>query len=158
VNHIIEVRKSSRSPAIGRQRLERLARRIVAAVLDAEGMIAAEVGIWFVNDPVIRRLNQRYRRINRATDVLAFALSDSRERRQPAVALGDVVVSVTTAHRQAKSLGHSLDAELALLLIHGVLHLLGYDHEQPSQARVMRGKERRLLAACGIPSIAPVLC
>jgi probable rRNA maturation factor len=157
MGHIIEVRKSSRSRAIGRQRLERLTRRVVCVVLDGERIKAAEVGIWFVDDPTIHRLNQRYRNVDRPTDVISFDLSDRRERRKPGVALGDVVISVTTAHRQARLLGHPLEAELALLLIHGALHLLGYDHARPSQARLMRRKERAYLAACGIHSIKHVL-
>lgn len=150
MGHIIEVRKSSRSRSIGRRRLERLARRLVAKVLDGEGLVDAEVGVWFVDDPTIHRLNHRYRRVNRPTDVLSFGLSDRRERRRAGAALGDVVISVTTARRQAPRFGHSIEAELALLLVHGVLHLLAYDHERsPSAASRMRRTERRYLAACG---------
>ena len=149
MGHVIEVRKSSRSGAIGRAQLERVARGVVRIVLDGEKLADAEVGVWFVDDPTIRRLNRRYRNVDRATDVISFGLSDRRERRKAGVALGDVVISVTTARRQALFLGHSLKAELALLLIHGALHLLGYDHQRPSAERVMRRKERHYLATCG---------
>jgi len=155
--HLIEIRKSSRSRSIGRQRLERLARRVVRVVLDGEQMADAEVGVWFVDDPTIRRLNRRDRKVDRPTDVIAYELSDRRERRKAGVLLGDIVISVTTAHRQAGSLGHSLEAELALLLIHGALHLLGYDHERPSQARLMRRRERNYLATCKILSIKHIV-
>jgi len=148
MGHVVEVRKSARSRAIERRQIERLTRRVVQVVLDNENLTNAEVGVWFVDDPTIRRFNRLYRRVNRTTDVIAFGLSDRRERKQPGVLLGDLVISLTTAHRQADSLGHSLEAELALLLIHGVLHLLGYDHERPSQARLMRRKERAYLKAC----------
>jgi probable rRNA maturation factor len=157
MGHTIEVRKSSRSRAIGRQRLQRLTRRGVRVVLDGEGMNEAEVGVWFVDDPTIRRLNRQYRRMDRTTDVIAFGLSDRRERMERGVLLGDVVVSVTAARRQANFLGHPLEAELALLLIHGVLHLLGHDHERLRCARAMRRKEGRYLAICGIRAINNVL-
>jgi len=148
MGHVIEVRKSSRSRAIDRRRLERLARRIVPVVLDGERLIDAQVGVWFVDDPTIRRLNRRYRNADEATDVLAFPLSDSSERQESGVLIGDVVISLPTAGRQARALGHSLEAELALLLIHGVLHLLDFDHERPAEARLMRRKERLYLDTC----------
>lgn len=153
VGHTLDIRKSSRSRAIGRRPLERLTRRVVQTVLDGEGLVAAEVGVWFVDDPTIRRLNRRYRRLDRPTDVMAFELSDPPERRRPGAVLGDVVISVTTAHRQAASLGHPLEVELALLIVHGVLHLLGCDHDRPSDAARMRRKERAYLAACKVRSI-----
>jgi len=154
MGHVIEVRKSSRSRSIERRRLERLTRRVVRVVLDGENLSNPEVGVWFVDDPTIRQLNRRYRGVDRPTDVMAFPLADADERREHGVVLGDVVVSVPTAGRQARSLGHPLEAELALLLIHGVLHLLGYEHEGPSAARrVMRRQERKYLVLCNVRSI-----
>lgn len=154
MGHVIEVRKSSRSRSIGRRRIERLTRRVVRVVLDGENLADAEVGVWFVDDPTIRQLNHRYRGVDRSTDVMAFALAGEDERRERGVALGDVVVSVTTAGCQARSLGHPLEAELALLLIHGVLHLLGHEHERSlATRRLMRRKERKYLALCNIRSI-----
>ena len=148
--HTIEIRKSSRSRSIGRTRLEQLTRRVASIVLDGERLMNAEIGFWFVDDPTIRRLNRQYRARNRPTDVLAFGLSEPHERRRPGAVLGDVVISVTTAHRQAGRLGHSLESELAVLLIHGILHLLGYDHEAPAAgARRMRRREAHYLALCG---------
>ncbi len=67
MSHTIEIRKSSRSRAIGWQRLERLARRIVRTILDGEGIVVGEVGVWFVDDPTIYRLCRRYRSVNRPT-------------------------------------------------------------------------------------------
>jgi len=151
--HTVYVRKSSRSRAIGRDRLERLARRVVRAVLDGEGLADAEVGVAFVDDPEIRRLNREWRGVDRPTDVLAFDVAEPDELSRRGAVLGDIVISLPTARRQALSLGHSLAAEIALLLIHGTLHLLGHDHAEVGQAAAMRQKERRYLAACGFGPI-----
>jgi probable rRNA maturation factor len=126
-------------------RLKRSARAILAAV----GETSAELGILFVSDRRMRGLNRRYRGKSRTTDVLAFAM---REARMPHAArlrpdmLGDVVISVPTASRQATEAGRSLDEELAWLLVHGILHLCGYDHERSEkEARRMHRRERMIL-------------
>ena len=94
----------------------------------------------------MRSLNRRYRGVDRTTDVLSFSL---REGGFPSVQpdlLGDIVISVPRADRQASEAGHSLSREIERLLIHGLVHLLGYDHERgPSHALRMRRKERQLL-------------
>jgi len=96
-----------------------------------------------VTDPEIHDLNRRYRGKDRPTDVLSFPLADAL---QPSL-LGEVVISVETAARQAQRRGHSLPEELQTLLIHGVLHLLGYDHEvSRSEAIRMHRKEQEVKA------------
>jgi len=92
----------------------------------------------------MRTLNRRYRKKDRTTDVLAFAM---REAANPCpTLLGDVVISIPTAVKQAKAAGRSLDEELAVLLVHGVLHLCGYDHERGKrEALRMRRRERAIL-------------
>jgi probable rRNA maturation factor len=93
----------------------------------------------------MRRLNARYRGIDRPTDVLAFAMREGPHADLHPQVLGDVVLSAETALRQARSRRHSLVEELTRLLIHGTLHLLGYDHElSPADAKIMRRKEREL--------------
>jgi len=97
-----------------------------------------------VTDPEIHALNRHYRAKDKPTDVLSFPLADEL---QPSL-LGDVVISVETAARQARRRGHALREELQTLLIHGVLHLLGYDHEASrSEAIRMHRKEREVKAA-----------
>ncbi|MEW6301507.1 MAG: rRNA maturation RNase YbeY [Thermodesulfobacteriota bacterium] len=104
----------------------------------------AELGIAFVKDPTIHALNRQYRGKDRPTDVLSFPLADEL---QPFL-LGEVVISVETAARQARRRGHTLREEFQTLLIHGVLHLLGYDHEVSRREAVrMRRKEREVKAA-----------
>jgi probable rRNA maturation factor len=93
----------------------------------------------------MRQLNARYRGIDRPTDVLAFAMREGPFADLHPQVLGDVVLSVETALRQARTHRHSLAEELTRLLIHGTLHVLGYDHEvSPADARRMRAKEREL--------------
>lgn len=120
--------------------------RLVEKVLGEMGEPSAEVGLVLTGDPEIRRLNWQYRGIDRPTDVLAFPMREKRE--SSYYLLGDVVISIPTARKQALQQGHSLQQELALLIIHGLLHLLGYDHERSvADARVMKRKEKKLLKA-----------
>jgi probable rRNA maturation factor len=126
-------------------RLERSARAILADV----GEPSAELGILFVGDQRMRGLNRRYLGKDRTTDVLAFAMREActphASRLTPDM-LGDVVISIPTALRQAKEARRSLDEELACLLVHGTLHLCGYDHERSEkEARRMHRRERMVL-------------
>jgi len=122
--------------------------RLAQAVLSSVGEKKADLGILLVGDRSMRRLNRDYRKKNRTTDVLAFPM---REGPGPSSALmGDVVISVPTAAQQARQLGRSLDEELTILLIHGILHLCGYDHERNNrEARRMRQRERWVLRRMG---------
>jgi len=132
-------------------RLERLARAILSDV----GETSAELGIMLVGDQRMRGLNRRYRGKDRTTDVLAFAMRKAftlHALRLTPDMLGDVVISVPTAWRQAKEARRSLDEELTWLLVHGILHLCGYDHARSErEARRMHRRERMILR-----SIAPL--
>jgi rRNA maturation RNase YbeY len=103
--------------------------RLADATLASSGKSNARVTVVFVRDRVIRRLNNQYRQINRATDVLSFPAGDEVPGEGNEQYLGDVVISIDTAVMQAESAGHSIEREVDELLIHGVLHLCGYDHE-----------------------------
>jgi probable rRNA maturation factor len=98
-------------------------------------------------------LNQTHRGLEGPTDVLAFPLREGPLSRLAADALGDVVISVDTARRQACEAGTRLRAELALLLVHGILHLLGYDHGTGAERRRMWRKQRAILLACGVEAM-----
>jgi len=106
----------------------------------------AELSIALLGNAEIRELNARFRHKNSPTDVLAFPVEEA-----PAAGLsllGDVIISVEKAAEQAKDRQRTLSEELATLLIHGILHLLGYDHERSArQARVMRAMEKKLYRA-----------
>jgi len=116
-------------------------------ILDAVGESNAELHIELIGDHRMQRLNREYRGKNVPTDVLAFSQREAPSRRSSL--LGDVVISVHAALRQANARHHSVDEELAVLLIHGILHLCGYDHERGEpEARRMRRRElilRRLV-------------
>ncbi len=122
--------------------------RTAEAVLSAARAETAELSILLVSDRRMRALNRRYRKKDRATDVLAFPLREARFSRFRGALLGDVVISVQVAKRQAKEFGHGLRDEIERLLVHGILHLLGYDHERNApDAAVMARKERAILRA-----------
>jgi rRNA maturation RNase YbeY len=117
---------------------------LARAILSDVGQASAELGILFVGDQRMRGFNRRYRGKDRTTDVLAFAMREASH--SSAGMLGDVVIAVPTAVRQAKQGQRSLDEELAVLLVHGILHLCGYDHERSEkEARRMHRRERMIL-------------
>lgn len=103
----------------------------------------AELSVLLCDDEVIRRLNREYRHRDTSTDVLSFPQGEDR-------LLGDVVISVPTAARQAADAHHALTTEVARLLVHGVLHLLGYDHHSAGEAAEMQAEEDRLLDGLGV--------
>ena len=107
-----------------------------------------EISILFTDDKFIKSLNKKYRGINKSTDVLTFNLEEG-DLKFPEVdknkLLGDIVVSVETAQRQANNLNHNLEKELMILLIHGLLHLIGYDHEEDRDNKIMQVKENEIL-------------
>lgn len=130
-------------PRPDRPRFVRRAR----AVLRAVGHAASELSVAFVDDDAIADLNQRDRGKPGATDVLSYSLLEGPHADCRGALLGDVVISVDTAARQARRGRRSLDDECLRLLIHGVLHVLGHDHEDDEEARRMRAEERRLWRA-----------
>ena len=108
-----------------------------------------ELGIIFVSNNYIKRLNRKYRNVNRATDVIAFPMEEH-NKFTPSIhfsscVLGDVFISTERARVQAKYFGHSIEKEIAILTIHGILHLLRYDHEKREDGRVMKQKEEEIL-------------
>jgi probable rRNA maturation factor len=119
----------------------RKVRKGLSTALGLLGRENAELSILFVGSTMMKRLNTEYRNIPRETDVLSFPLNDIR-------ILGDIVISVPRTVIQAKNYGTTFDEELFRLLIHGLLHLIGYDHEKNRyQSLKMKEKERELLHA-----------
>lgn len=135
---------------VNRQRLARIDARRVASLVDATlgaiGRAEANLTVAFVRDRVIRDLNRKFRGNDRVTDVLSFPAEDERGHASEvsifgsgvSAFLGDIVVSTDTALKQADNAGHSFEREVDELVIHGVLHLCGYDHETD------RGRMNRL--------------
>ncbi len=133
----VELRNLQRRVPIAPRRILKTAR---TALRDL-GRPQAGVHLTFVDDALIRRLNARYLRRRRSTDVLAFPL----EAPGPAGLWGEVVISAETARRQARRLGIPVSVELDLLVVHGLLHLAGYDDGEPPEARLMHQREREIL-------------
>jgi probable rRNA maturation factor len=131
-------------------------KKIVRQVLKAEGVVPPyEVSLVFTDSETVKQLNRDYRGVDEPTDVLAFSMlpqkgTDSSFPLPPDgfTRLGEIIISYSQAAEQARELGHSPERELALLVIHGILHLLGYDHEEPEEENKMRERERELLERC----------
>jgi len=136
----------------------RWVRRIAKRVITAGGVAPPyEVSLVFTDSETVKQLNRDYRGIDEPTDVLAFYMlpqkkADSSFALPPdgVTRLGEVIISCPQATEQAKEQGHSPERELALLIIHGILHLLDYDHEEPEEESAMREKERELLERCSL--------
>jgi probable rRNA maturation factor len=136
-------------PRIDRRLLRSRAARLLRElpVPEADDTAKAELSVALVDDEEIASLNAKYRGVARPTDVLAFSLLEGRHAERRGALLGDVVIGIETAARQARRRRRSLDDEVARLLIHGTLHLLGHDHRRRAEARAMRAEERRLWSA-----------
>ena len=116
-----------------------------------------EVSVTLVDDEEIRQLNKDYRGLDSATDVLSFALDEEDQAGEIPFAnatglhlLGDIIISVERASEQAGDFGHSLEREIGFLTIHGMLHLLGYDHNETEETKEMRELEEKILQASGL--------
>jgi probable rRNA maturation factor len=119
-------------------------------ILSDLGYHESELSILLVDDDEITHFNRHYLSRDHPTNVLAFAMRDGEEKQLHPDILGDVVISTETAQREARQRGVTLDEEMALLLVHGVLHLLGYEHEGASQvAIIMAAREQEILARLG---------
>lgn len=120
-----------------------------------------EISLTFIHNPQIRKLNAQYRGVDRATDVLSFALEDDSDDSpillDPELAaqipenLGDLFISIDKVAEQARFLGHSADRELGFLIVHGFLHLNGYDHEQKDDEEKMFKLQEEILNGYGLP-------
>jgi len=129
-------------------------RRIVQQVLELEKTPPpCEMSIVFTDNKTIHRLNRDYRRIDRPTDVLSFCMAAEEEKGSfpfilppdDITRLGEVIISYPQAEAQAAEQGLPIDKELTLLLIHGILHLLGYDHEGTTDEAKMQAREKQLM-------------
>lgn len=138
--------------------------RLLEYAAEMEHVAEGEVTLTFVDDDEIHRLNLEYRGIDRPTDVLSFAMSETHEdeldivfdsedggRVNPfAGMLGDIVISVPRAWAQSKEYGHSIEREIGFLFVHGFLHLLGFDHEDEDAEQEMFAKQEAVLQKAGL--------
>lgn len=131
----------------------------VRASLEVEGIKEpAEVNITFVSDEGIRRINRDFRNINKSTDVLSFPLGENGiydiNPENGRLLLGDVIISVEHAVKQAETFGHSFEREMAYLTVHSLFHLMGYDHiDEAEEKRIMREREEKALSVIGLQII-----
>lgn len=117
----------------------------------------AELSLTLVRNPEMKELNAKYRGVDRATDVISFAINDEEDLTLPAelqaelpLDLGDLFISLDKVKEQALFLGHSADREFGFLLVHGFLHLNGYDHETPADEAAMFSLQEAILTAYGL--------
>ena len=119
-------------------------------VLAFLGLSDVELSVVLCDDAFIHPLNRDYRGKDRPTDVLSFSQREGEGAYSEDPMLGDVIISLERAQVQAKEHGVSLQAEVSLLLVHGILHLLGFDHEEDSEAEEMEAKEKEILSVVGV--------
>ena len=127
------------------EHIEKFAQDISSAVLRYLELLDAELSIVLCDDATIHPLNRDYRGKDKPTDVLSFAQREGEFAFLEDNLLGDVIISMETTRRQADERGHSVETELRVLLVHGILHLLGYDHIVDDEAEIMEAKEREIL-------------
>ena len=142
--------------------LEETMKRAAAKAVELEGLpdLACQLSVTFVGLDEIHELNNDYRGVDRPTDVLSFPqyeaddiayYRDNPDETPEELMLGDVVICKEKAEEQAAEFGHSFERELVYLFTHSVLHLLGYDHEEPEDKRKMREREEEIMDWLGIP-------
>lgn len=134
--------------------LEKVIREVLAVEkIDQE---KCEVSLSFVDEEKIRQLNRDFRSIDRATDVLSFPIEDffneDRENilEKPYLMLGDIVICLDVARKQADDLGHSFEREIMYLTCHSIFHLLGYDHIEDDDKKIMRKREKEVMKNLGV--------
>ena len=144
---MIHYRNSVRRSGINANALKRAAR----AILDSIGRQDATLSLSLVDDAQIRELNRIHRGKDRPTDVLSFPLMTAGDPPGAERLLGDVVISIDSARRQAADYDAPLEAEVKRLLVHGVLHVIGHDHQRTDERKRMKAEERRIAKAIGMP-------
>ncbi len=129
---------------------------VIEKTLSAENIPPnVEISLLVTGQERIRELNREYRGKDQPTDVLSFSLSEQKEEEESTpfigppdglIHLGEIIISYPQAIIQAHERGHSINKEMAILVVHGVLHILGYDHEKPDMKPAMEAKEKEILA------------
>ncbi|NEU32366.1 rRNA maturation RNase YbeY [bacterium LRH843] len=132
-----------------------LVTNIITKTAEVEGLTGEiEVSLTFVDEKTIQEINHEYRGKNQPTDVISFALNEGEDEfeKLPGMPnmLGDIIISVAHIEAQAEEYGHSFERELGFLTVHGMLHLLGYDHETEAEEKEMFSRQEDILTAYGL--------
>ncbi len=133
--------------------IRKKAEKTITEVLRLENISEnAEVSLSIVDRQTIHKLNKDYRNVDRETDVLSFPLDEEGfdNEGNPLILLGDIVICLDVAEDQAADFGHSLEREIMYLICHSTLHLLGYDHIEEDDKKVMRSKEKEVMKNLGV--------
>ncbi|MCT8139684.1 rRNA maturation RNase YbeY [Anaerobacillus sp. CMMVII] len=150
---IIEIEVHDETDELSSEQLKLVETIVNFVAVEEKVPVGSEVSITFVDDKKIREINKEYRNKDTATDVISFALNDDESdmftENIPNL-LGDIIVSYPRAVLQADEYGHSIDRELGFLVVHGFLHLLGYDHMNEEEEKVMFKRQEELLEAYGL--------
>lgn len=136
----------SSSKHIGRRQLRNLTTRTIKQALSNTSFKNPEISIVYVDEGEIKSLNKTYRNIDRVTDTLSFPQNEGEFANVgPIMVLGDIVICIPVAKKQADSANHPIEKEIEILLIHSFLHLLGYDHDTPRKKKIMFSETQKLL-------------
>jgi probable rRNA maturation factor len=147
------ISRSSIAVPLSREMEALLRKAARLSILRMKGNPSSEIGLILLDDSGIRALNRDYRGIDRATDVLSFPISErmvGHAGAYPMRLLGDIAISTERAAEQAVSYGHSFRREMAFLMVHGMLHLLGLDHEADAERAHMEKLQKQILWALGV--------
>lgn len=139
----------------GQEDWEGIVEKVLKKCFEEEGLIDSKLimTITFTTPEEIRKINKKYRKIDRATDVLSFPMFEKAELDEKIKnkdflyedVLGDVIISIEKVKEQAEEYGHSFERELSYMLVHGFYHLMGYDHIEEEDKKIMRPKEEKIL-------------
>ena len=134
--------------------IEKEIKKVLKEDFKEENLKNIEFNVIIVNNEYIHYLNKEYRNIDRPTDVISFALEDNKEENFTNVRiLGDIYISIDKAKEQSNEYGHSLDREMCFLALHGLLHLLGYDHMNKKDEKIMFEKQELILNEKRFPNL-----
>ena len=139
----------------GQEDWEAIVKKVLDKCFEEEGLLDSKliITITFTTPEEIRKINKKYRKIDRATDVLSFPMFEKDELDEKIKngdfpyedVLGDVIISIEKVREQAEEYGHSFERELSYMLVHGFYHLMGYDHIEEEDKKIMRPKEEKIL-------------
>ena len=139
----------------GQEDWEALVKKVLDKCFEEEGLLDSKLimTITFTTPEEIRKINKKYRKIDKATDVLSFPMFEKDELDEKIKSgdfpyedvLGDVIISIEKVREQAEEYGHSFERELSYMLVHGFYHLMGYDHIEEEDKKIMRPKEEKIL-------------